>query len=253
MALTPSLSIALPCFNEQDNVARVVRQAVEVGRSVTPRLEVIVVDDGSTDDTALVLGELRRRYPEVRLVRHPQNLGYGAALRSAFSAARYRHVFFTDGDGQFDLGELPAALELLGDHDVVTGYRARRCDPPWRRTFGWLWTQVTNWALGLRVRDMNCAFKILPRGLVADDVLVSTGALISAELMSRAKRDGLSIAELGVTHHPRAAGNATGGSLSVMARAIRELMRLLALRLEINRKLDFGQGALLRKAFRRRP
>lgn len=247
MVPTDSLSIALPCFNEQHNLERVVSQAVEVGRVVTKRLEVIVVDDGSTDDSPAVLHRLRDRYPELRLIRHPDNRGYGAALRSAFAAARHQHVFFTDGDGQFDLTELPHALGLLREHDVVTGYRRQRRDDRWRRLCGWLWTRLANLALGLRVRDMNCAFKILPRALVAEERLVSTGALISAELVSKAHRRGLSIGEVGVTHLPRKRGRATGGSARVALTAAVELCRVAV----ATRRRDSGRDAWLRRASRR--
>lgn len=245
MTSAHSLSIVVPCFNEEQNVEGVVRQAVAIGRQVAHRLEVIVVDDGSTDDSRFVLERLGETFPEVRSIQHSHNQGYGAALRTAFMAARHQHVFLTDGDGQFDLGDLPSALELLDTHDMVAGYRIGRKDGVPRRVCGWLWTRLTNWALGARVRDMNCAFKVLPRGLVADGDFVSTGALISAELVSEAERRGLSIGQVGVRHLPRAKGRATGGSAVVVMRALSELARLLT------RRRGFARGASPRRAFRR--
>ena len=115
------LSVVVPCFNEEGNIARVVTQAAEVGRRLASELEIIVVDDGSTDDTEGVLRMLREIVPELTIVSHPQNRGYGVAVRSGLDRATMDYIFLTDGDGQFDLEELPAAIQLLSDHDVVAG------------------------------------------------------------------------------------------------------------------------------------
>jgi glycosyltransferase involved in cell wall biosynthesis len=221
------LSVVVPCFNEEGNIASVVVQAGEVGRKLASELEIIVVDDGSTDDTARILSTLRAKVPELRVVAHPQNRGYGAAVRSGLQRAAMEYVFLTDGDGQFDLQELPAAVALLGQHDVIVGYRKERQDGRWRQLWGRSWTALVNLVFGLRVRDANCAFKLLPQSLLRSCDLRSEGALISAELLFEAQRSELSVGECAVTHYPRVAGRQSGASLRVIATAFAELFSSL--------------------------
>jgi glycosyltransferase involved in cell wall biosynthesis len=221
------LSVVVPCFNEEGNIARVVRQASEVGGRIASELEIIVVDDGSTDDTAGVLGLLQETLPELQIVAHHRNRGYGAAVRTGLDRARMDYVFLTDGDGQFDLDELPRAILLLSQHDVVVGYRSRRQDGLWRRLCGRAWTALVNWIFGLRVRDANCAFKLVPKSLLRASDLRSEGALISAELLYEARREALSVGQLAVSHYPRQAGRQTGASLRVIGMAFAELVACL--------------------------
>lgn len=222
-----ALSIVLPCHDEEANVVAVARRAVEVGRSVASDLEVLVVDDGSRDATFALADALRAELPELRIVQNAQNLGYGGALRTGFLAATRPWVFYTDGDGQFDIGELPRVLPLLESHDIVAGYRLHRSDPAPRRWNGRAWTAITNLALGLSMCDVNCAFKIFPRALFGQIALQSTGALIDAEILCKARRLGLTVAQVGVSHRPREAGVQTGGQPRVIGRALLELAELM--------------------------
>lgn len=221
-----SLSIVLPCHDEAANVERVAREAVEAGRRVTDQLEVLVVDDGSRDDTFERTSALGRELPEVRVVHNAVRRGYGGALRRGFDEARMGWVFFTDGDGQFDLEQLPDLVELLGRCDVAIGYREPRMDPPWRVFNGKMWTALVNLLFGLGVRDVNCAFKLLPRDLLAGADLTADGAAVSAEMLLAARRMGYAIAERPVRHRSRTAGRQTGGDPRVAARAFREIGRL---------------------------
>jgi len=236
------LSVVVPCFNEAGNVAHVVAQATEVGRQLASELEIIVVDDGSTDDTARILASLRAAVPELQVVVHPQNRGYGAAVRSGLDRARMDYIFLTDGDGQFDLGELPAAIELLDTHDVVAGYRTRRQDGCWRQLWGRAWTTLVNQAFGLRVRDANCAFKLVPQSLLSSSDLRSEGALISAELLFEAQRSDLSVGQCAVSHYPRQAGRQSGASFPVIATAFIELFICLS-RTRLRRQSSAPRGA----------
>lgn len=225
-SLVDSLSIVLPCRNEEGNVARVTRAALHEGERVARRLEVIIVNDGSTDDTGIIGADLARTDSRVRVVTHDTGRGYGAALRSGFDAASKDLVFWTDGDGQFDLGELGALLGLLGSFDAAVGFRRRRRDNVIRRFNGFCWTLLMRWTLGVRARDVDCAFKVFPRVFLRDAGLVSNGAMISAEILARASRAGLRVGEVGVRHQPRVAGRPSGGSPRVIARAFGELLAL---------------------------
>ena len=221
-----AISVFLPCYNEQANVARTVGRVEEVLEGIRADYEIIIVDDGSTDDTARIAEELIRGNPRVRIVRHPSNRGYGAALISGFRAATRPLVFYTDGDGQFDFGEMPALLPLMQEYDIVSCYRIDRKDNIIRRINGWAWTQLVCRLFALRVRDIDCAFKLYKRSIFDDMVMASSGALIDTEILARAVRKGYRITQRGVHHYPRTAGAATGASPRVIIRAFRELFQL---------------------------
>ena len=222
------LSVVLPAFNEEANVERVVRECVAYLTDRMPDYELLLVNDGSRDRTGEVLLRLATEFPQMRPLHHPQNRGYGAALRTGFDAATKRFVFYMDGDGQFDIRDLDLVLRLATDEDhIVTGFRIERRDPFVRRLnaklFGGFLVRVM---LGVRVRDLNCAFKLIPRKVLGQIRLESSGALISAELYGRAMRRGFGIKEVGVRHYPRTAGVQTGAHLSVILRAFYDLARL---------------------------
>jgi glycosyltransferase involved in cell wall biosynthesis len=221
-----SLSVFFPCYNEQGNVERVVRNALKVLDELAVDCEVIVVNDGSADETGRIADGLAAQYPRVRVVHHPHNRGYGAALQSGFRAATKELVFYTDGDGQFDLAEMPPLLELMRDYDIVSCYRLNRQDPLLRKINGWCWTKLVCLVFGLRLRDIDCAFKLYRRAIFDGMPLCSTGALIDTEVLARATRKGCRIIQRGVHHYPRTAGAQTGANLRVILRAFRELWRL---------------------------
>lgn len=221
-----SLSVCLPCYNEEANVERTTLAAREAVRALTADFEIVIVDDGSWDRTGAIADRLATQYPEIRVVHSRPNRGYGGALRAGFAAARKEWVFYTDGDGQFDCREIPALLALLDRHEIACGYRLDRKESRLRRFNGWGWTQACNWLLRLRLRDIDCAFKVFPRRLLEQIELRSEGALIGAELLGKAARLGYRIGEVGVHHYPRLAGKATGANLRVILRAFAELMKL---------------------------
>lgn len=208
----------------------VVREAILFARELGLRFEIIVVDDGSRDRTSEIVERLATSRPEVRLVRNATNEGYGSALARGFGAASMPWVFYTDGDGQFDLRDLRDALSWLETHDVVCGYRGRRQDGWVRRANGRGWTWLTNTLLGLRLRDVNCAFKIFPRALFDAVELRSRGAFIDAEIMAHVRRRGLRVAEHRVRHRARRAGKPSGARLRVVLRAIGELVSFMVRR-----------------------
>lgn len=224
--LPVSISVFFPCYNEQDNVARTVKQALTVLENLKADYEVIVVDDGSRDETAQIADEIAGRNSRVKVIHHKTNLGYGAALQSGFKAATKEIVFYTDGDGQFDINEMPALLPMIAQFDIVSCYRLNRQDPIIRRINAWCWTKLVCLLFGMKIRDIDCAFKLYKRQIFDNIELSSTGALIDAEILARATRKGYSITQKGVHHYPRTAGEQTGANLKVILRAFRELFKL---------------------------
>jgi len=220
------ITVFFPCYNEQDNVARTVERALEVLEKLNADFEVIIVDDGSTDNTGRIADEIAGRDNRVRVVRHHPNLGYGAALQSGFKAATKELVFYTDGDGQFDIREMPLLLPLMDKADIVSCYRLNRQDNLVRRINGWCWTKLVCLLFGMKVRDIDCAFKLYKREIFDHVELSSIGALINAEILARAVRRGYRLTERGVHHYPRTAGRQTGGNTRVILRAFKELIKL---------------------------
>ena len=216
------LSAVVPAYNEAGNIGRVVDALCAVLPAVAGRHEVIVVDDGSTDGTgATVAGR-----PGVRVIRHPINRGYGAALRAGFAAAREPWCVFLDGDGQLDPLELPRLVAAVGDADMVAGYRTPRADPVLRRLYGVIWNVLVRVLLGVRVRDVNCAFKLVRGEVLRVVTLESCGALLSAELLGKALRQGFRMRQVPVSHRARQLGSATGAAPHVVVRALYELAAL---------------------------
>jgi glycosyltransferase involved in cell wall biosynthesis len=221
-----SISAVLPAFNEAANLERALDGLGQALTSVAGDFEIIVVDDGSRDDSAALLERLRRGNPRLHVVRHETNLGYGAALRSGFRRARFPLVFFMDADNQFDPSEISLLVERLGDADMVIGYRAVRRDPLRRRLNAWAFFTLVRVLFGYLARDVNCAFKLIRRELLEHLGLRSDGALINTELLVLGRRRGARIVEVPVHHYPRTAGTQTGARPAVVLRAFRELFAL---------------------------
>ena len=229
---TPSISAVLPAYNEEVLIEQTVLQVEEVLRDLTDDFEIIVINDGSRDRTGAVLAALQERRPDVplRVVTHPRNRGYGAALASGFDLAGKELIFFTDGDQQFDVEELRLLLPEMDEMDeptnLVIGWRRHRADPPLRLLNAWLWKQLINGLFGYTARDVDCAFKLFRRRVWESVKVRSHGATFSAEFLIKARRRGFRVKEVSVTHLLRTAGSPTGAKPRVIARALAELFRL---------------------------
>ena len=223
-----SLTVVLPCHDEEDNVLAAIRDARAAATQAAEDHEIVVVDDGSSDATGRLAAAAAADDPRVRVVVHETNRGYGAALRSGIEAARCDWILLTDADLQFDLGEVTRFLEPARTHDVVVGYRLVRMDPLMRRANAYAWNRLVGRVFDLDVRDVDCAFKLIRRDLAQRLTLTADGAMISTELMARAALAGASIAELGVHHRPRVAGRQSGAEPAVVLSAFRELRRIKA-------------------------
>ena len=221
-----SLSVVFPAFNEEANIRGVVEDAYRTVPKLAPIFEIIVVNDGSKDRTGDICDRLVEELSNVRVVHHPRNRGYGAALKSGITLARYDLIFFTDADGQFDLTEVAALLEEADAYDIVAGYRARRQDPPHRLLFAWGWNILVRIVLGIRIRDIDCAFKVFNRRVFDKVQINSVGAMVNTEIFAQVSRFGMTVKEVRVSHFPRRHGKPTGGSVAVIAKAFRELIKM---------------------------
>lgn len=220
------ISVVIPMFNEAEVLPLALDEAVRALDQVAERWELLVVDDGSRDETPAILLRWAAREPRIRPLLQPENRGYSQALARGFAEARNDLVFFTDGDAQFDLREIAALAEHLApDVDLVVGWRKRRQDPPLRLLTSALYNRLQATVFGVRVRDVNCAFKLMRRSFVAGLPFVSQGFLINAELFARARAAGAKWREVPVTHRPRAGGSSTVRFGSVL-RTLRDLWAL---------------------------
>lgn len=221
-----TLSLCLPAFNEQDNIAATLRSARAILPHYVGGFEIVVVDDGSRDETAKRVAAVAQNDPRVRLIRHNGNRGYGAAVTSGLQAATGNLVMFADSDGQFNFLDVAHLLVNLRGNELVAGFRRNRADRWPRKVNAWAWGCLVGGVLGVRMRDLDCAFKLFRRELVDRLQMTSTGACINAEIMAQCVHSGLRFNEVPVSHYPRHTGAATGARLRVIARAFGELPSL---------------------------
>jgi glycosyltransferase involved in cell wall biosynthesis len=203
----PGLSIFFPAYNDGGTIASMVVSALLTARTLTPDHEVIVVDDGSRDQTPRILDELARLYPQVTIVHHVKNRGYGGALRSGFEHASKDYVFYTDGDAQYDPTELALLwARMTDDVDLVNGYKISRSDPAHRIVIGRMYHRVVKLLFGLHVRDVDCDFRLLRRSIFDRVTLTKNSGVICLEMMKKIQDAGFRIAEVPVHHFHRAYG-----------------------------------------------
>ncbi|MCS7050851.1 MAG: glycosyltransferase family 2 protein [Thermomicrobium sp.] len=237
-----SLSLILPAYNEAANLEAVVRRACEVLPRLVEQFEIVIVDDGSRDGTGEIAERLARDDARIRVIHHPVNRGYGAALRSGFAAARGDLIMFMDADQQFDPADLVHLAPFVHHADIVAGYRVRRRDPWQRLVYAAIFNVAMRVLFGIAVRDIDCAFKVLRGDLVRAIELRMDGALVNTELLAKAQRAGATIVEVGVQHYPRLSGEPSGGSLRVITRAIREVAQLWWMLLWYRPPIGVGSG-----------
>jgi glycosyltransferase involved in cell wall biosynthesis len=241
----PALSYFFPAHDEEANLEALVEEALAALPALADRFEIIAVDDGSKDATRAIADRLAAAYPDVvRAIHHPTNLGYGAALRSGFRAARFDLVCFTDGDRQFRVSDLGPLVRRIGGADApdaVVGHRIRRADPPIRTLYARLYKLANRLLFGLRVRDVDCACKLFRRSALEGVRVESGGAFFSAELLIKMRAAGRELVEVGVPHYPRTAGSPTGARPSVIWRAVKDFWGL-RLRMWSNRPRALRRG-----------
>lgn len=223
MKKVKELSIFFPFWNEEKNIEQVVKKSIPVAQRVAEKWEIIMVDDGSSDNTLALARKLAVKNKNLKVVSHTPNRGYGAALKEGFASASYDLVVFNDGDGQFDFAEVDKFLEEIESADIVIGNRKKRYDNPYRH---FLMNLLKIWDFiffGFYFRDIDCGFKMFRRDALAKITpLLSEGAMVTTEILARAKRSDLQVTQVEVTHYPRKYGNQSGGNLRVILRAIFE-------------------------------
>jgi glycosyltransferase involved in cell wall biosynthesis len=220
------LSIVIPAYNEEENVAAAVRSVSSVLQEMELGHEIIVVNDGSRDATGDRVRELMPAVPNLKLVEHFPNRGYGGALKAGFAAATKELIVFTPADNQFDFSEIRLLLDkLTPDVVLVSGRRIDRKDNLIRKFNGWGWNTVVRILFGYLIKDIDCGFKVFRRSILDHIHIESNGAMIDTEMLAEMRARGYRIAEVPVTHLPRLAGSPTGANLKVVVRAFRDLFR----------------------------
>lgn len=222
-----SISAILPAHNEAENIKNTVENCVSYLEHNASDYEVIVVNDGSSDNTKQIVEELSTNNPKVVLVNHEINQGYGSALRSGFDEAKKDFIFFMDSDGQFNIQDLDRLLPLAGMENVVIGYREDRADSAIRSLNAWMYGMYIYLMFGLNVKDMDCAFKIFPTKAYQNIAPIKAGgALFTAEFLIKLKRTGFNFKEVPVRHFPRQFGTQSGANIKVILRMFKESWKL---------------------------
>jgi glycosyltransferase involved in cell wall biosynthesis len=223
----PSITVFFPSYNDAEIMPTLIARAVETLQGLVEDYEIIVVDDGSTDQTPALLDSLQLEYPFLRVIRHPHNLGYGAALQSGFRNATKELIFYTDGDGQYDIQELRSFLLLMSPEvDVVTGYKTNRADSKLRVIAGRLYSGLTNVLFRLHIKDVDCDFRLIRRTVIESLHLTCRSGAICVDLMSQIQNRGWRVLEAPVKHYPRRHGRSQFFAAGPIARTLREMFRL---------------------------
>lgn len=222
-----SISAFFPAYNDAGTIAHMVASAKSILESITDDYEIIVVDDGSVDETGQILDQLAKNNSFLHVVHHPTNRGYGGALRTGFATATKDLIFYTDGDGQYDVFDLPKIYDLLSDDvDIVQAYKTNRSDSWVRKLVGRIYQQTVKLLFQLRVRDVDCDFRLMRRRIFAEIVLNHDSGVICVELVKKIQDRGFSIVEAGVAHYPRTYGRSQFFRIRPLFHTLRDLTDL---------------------------
>jgi glycosyltransferase involved in cell wall biosynthesis len=223
-----SLSVFFPAYNDALSLPALIPAAFSILEEYVREFEVIVVNDGSRDNTADVLTDLQGQYgPRLRVITHPANRGYGGALRSGFQAARMDYVFYTDGDGQYDVRELPLLLAQARPHiGFVNGFKLKRHDPWHRVLIGRIYNATARTLFRIRISDIDCDYRLIRRELLENLNLTSTSGTICVELVRKVELTGCHSAEVGVHHYPRLYGRSQFFRIQSLLTTLRQFLSL---------------------------
>lgn len=223
-----SLSVFFPAYNDAPSLPPLISRTFAVLEEFVDDFEVIVVNDGSADNTGEVLDQLHLQFgPRLRIITHPENKGYGGALRTGFAAATKDFIFYTDGDGQYDVSDLPPLLDAMKPNvGLVNGYKIARQDPWHRKAIGAVYNQFARFLFRVKLRDIDCDFRLFRRALLDEKPLRSSSGTICVELVKLLERSGMDVVELPVGHHPRLHGRSQFFRLKSLATTFVQLCRL---------------------------
>jgi glycosyltransferase involved in cell wall biosynthesis len=221
-----SISVVLPAHNEEGNIEAVALRANQVLPTVAQRYEILIVDDGSRDRTGAIADGMAAENPNIKVIHHPRNRGYGHAWRSGIEAASGEWIFFMDSDRQFDIGDIGLLTVPSDPYEIVTGYRISRNDPYYRFLVGSCFNVLVKLLFNVHLRDIDCGFKMFRAPLLKSMVLESPGALINTEIHAKANLVNARTLEVGINHYPRTVGRQSGTKPKVMLRALSEIIRL---------------------------
>lgn len=221
-----SLSVFFPCFNEAQNIPELVGQSLQLIPQVAQKFELIIVNDGSTDNTKKISKQLVEQYSQVRLVSHRENRGYGAALQTGFKKSQYDWIFFTDGDLQFNIKELKKFIKYTDKYQAIIGYRTKRAEGTIRAFNARLFKLYIDSLFRVHVKDIDCAFKLFRAEKIKSIKLFSTGAFVSAEFLYKLKKQGVAFKQVAVKHYPRKFGEPTGANPKVIIKGVMDALKL---------------------------
>lgn len=229
--LIDELSVFFPCYNEEKNIKNTINKTIPVLKKTAKEWEIILINDGSKDNTAKVLEEIKKEYPsQIKIITHNPNRGYGGALKSGLYNAKYQWIAFTDSDGQFDFTEITKFIEKQQQSkaDVVIGYYLARQVSKAAILTSKIWEAIVFVLFGLHVTDIDCGFKLINKKVVdtIPKLEAERGAFISSEFLIKAKKSGFKIVEIGVHHYPRVEGQATGRNIKVIIKSFSDLFKL---------------------------
>ena len=221
------LSVFFPTYNEEGNIEKVTLSTKKVLEKLATQWEIVIVNDGSTDRTKEISEDLSRGDSRIKVISHDPNRGYGGALKTGFSEAKYEWVAFMDSDAQFDFAEIIKFIEKKDEADLILGYRKNRADSFARKIFTFGWSSLARVLLGLTVRDYSCGFKMIKKEVYKKvQPLVGEEKVTQIEMLVKAKRMGFKFAEVGVSHYPRTSGTQTGAKLKVVVKSVFDLFKL---------------------------
>ena len=220
-----SISFFCPAYFDEENLPDLIPKVFDFLSKITNKFEILIIEDGSPDQTGAVAEELSRRYPNIRVIHHQRNLGYGVTLSDGFRSARYDYVMYTDGDNQYDVGEFEPYINLLEGVDIISGYATEKAVTPLRKIQSFLYNRLVKFLFFIDLKDINCSMKIYKKKVLDVIEIKSASAFIDTEMLIRAKRKGFTIAQFPVTHYPRKRGLASGSKPAVILATIKDMIK----------------------------
>lgn len=221
------LSIFFPCYNDGESLRLLIPQAIRIAPNIAHEYEIVIVDNGSQVPTQQILTEMKQKYPFVRVLSFKEPLGYGGALQKGFEACKKDFIFYTDGDGQYDIREISYLIQAMSpDIDVVNGYKTSRNDKWQRILIGWLYHFCTNLLFGLHLRDVDCDFRLFRKKVVENLHLKYTSGAVCVEMMKKIRLSHFTIQEVPVSHHARQYGSSQFFKFKTIILSLFDLARL---------------------------